>query len=336
MRRTVAPGASAAVAHRIAPGLIGSPDAAERPITVDQTNHSVVVDEAVIVKWLHSPCPGPHRGVMLMEHLSEVGFADMPAFLGAHVSGRQVLAVLTGHLAGARDGWEWYVDLLTEDLDAGHPTRSLRSAVELGALTGRLHHALATRSSVIDQPVGWAGAGAEHARAVALLETALAVTDGEAGRRLAGRAAPIRRAIDALASAGSVEVQHIHGDLHVGQVLRWRDRLVVIDFDGNPVDGPGHDARRSPMVDLASIVQSVDHVGRVVARRRPDLEPAVADFIAEATAAVVSSYGRLGPVDTELFTALRTAQELHELVYAHRHLPRWRYVPEAALAALHP
>jgi maltokinase len=340
----IAPGDSAAVANRLAPGLVPSPFAVERPITVDQTNHSVVVAEAAVVKWLRPPRPDPHRGARLMTHLAEVGFVDMPAFLGAHVVDGMVVALVTAYLDGARDGWEWYVDLMTEELDGVGPARSVSVGARLGSLAARLHQALATRSSVIDQPVGWSDASVEHRRGVALLDEALAVTGGEAGARLEARADRIRADLDVLAGAGPLEVQHVHGDLHVGQVLRRHDDLVVTDFDGTPVGvgGDGDGVLRTPLVDLASLVQSVDHVGRIVARRRPELAGAASETAAEAVAAVIAAYGRAGPVDHvhrvdhAVLDALRTTQELHELVYAAEHLPRWPYVPDAALAARYP
>ena len=57
-RSSVTPGASMELAAR----LLGRPCSIERPITVDQTNRSVVVDESVVVKWLVPPVPAPHPG----------------------------------------------------------------------------------------------------------------------------------------------------------------------------------------------------------------------------------------------------------------------------------
>ena len=66
---SVTPGASIELAAR----LLGRPCSVERPITVDQTNYSVVVDEAVVVKWLRPPVPVPHPGVELIRHLAAAG-----------------------------------------------------------------------------------------------------------------------------------------------------------------------------------------------------------------------------------------------------------------------
>ena len=82
----------------------------ERPITVDQTNYSVVVDEAVVVKWLRPPVPVPHPGVELIRHLTAAGFDEMPGYVGVDERDGMVHAIVTAYLPGALDGWDWYVD----------------------------------------------------------------------------------------------------------------------------------------------------------------------------------------------------------------------------------
>ena len=68
--------------HRLAsaPPRSGGDDIAalEHGIGVDQTNVSVVVDDAVIVKWLQRPEAGGQRAAMLLAHLAAVGDQDVP------------------------------------------------------------------------------------------------------------------------------------------------------------------------------------------------------------------------------------------------------------------
>ncbi|MCU1391801.1 MAG: aminoglycoside phosphotransferase [Ilumatobacteraceae bacterium] len=350
------PGRSAAVAHRLAPDVVDT-DAAERPITVDQTNISVVVGEAVVVKWLQPPVTQPYGTVTMLRHLAAAGFDEMPHVFGPFVDDsievdasicgtaaaairNQVQAMVTAFVPGALDGWDWYVDELTTALDAGDLTGPLASASALGALAARLHRAFATPTEIIPTPVSRRSVADEHARGIALLDEALRCTRDTEGERLRRTAALIRAAIEPLASIGEVPVQHVHGDLHVGQILRSPAALVVNDFDGNPIAPPGQrHLRRSAMVDLASLVQSVDHVGRIVARRRPELAAAVDAFIADAVERVQTAYRAVLPAiehDDVLLVALRAIQELHELVYAATSLPRWLYVPDAAIAAMFP
>jgi maltokinase len=128
----------------------------------------------------------------------------------------------------------------------------------------------------------------------------------------------------------------IHGDLHVGQFLRWRDGLAVSDLDGDPL-GSGA-LGGPPAKDVASLVQSLDHVGRIVERRRG---VSVGAWIADASEQFLRSYrdelalrDAASLFDEALLRPLRVAQELHEFVYSATYLPRWRYVPDRALAAL--
>jgi maltokinase len=339
------PGASAALAHRLAPDLVAA-DGSERPITVDQTNVSVVVAERVVVKWLQPPVPEPHPGVELLAHLREVGFDEMPPFVGHHVEAGHVDAIVTGLVPGALDGWDWFVDLMVGVATGTQPAAAvMASARRIGALAARLHVALATPSSVLPQPTATAPVEAEAARCRALLAEAADVALGEAGALVAALAPRIGGAIDELGTIGETAVQRLHGDLHVGQLLLADNRrLYVTDFDGNPLSEPVERRWRRPAaVDLAALVQSVDHSGRIAGRRHPDatelLEPVIADAVAETLAGYrreLHDRGAVHLLDERLLWPLRVAQELHELVYAAHHLPRWTYAPVATLTAMFP
>lgn len=335
-----APGASAALAHRLVPAVAA--DAPERVLSTDQVNHTVLVGDglagdAVVVKWLMPPAPLPHRGAEVLAHLTEVGFTDMPRFLGTHEHEGRVVAMLSQYIPHAREGWDWYVEELTE-----HPTAALATAARLGALAARLHRALATPSSIIPAPVVTGSLLDEARRGEALLDEALGCTAGEAGERLAARAALVRASIGVLHHVGPVPVQPIHGDLHAGQFLRSGDTIVVTDFDGNPLIDPVEQRRpRSTLVDLAGLLQSIDHVGRMVVKRNPQRAADVEAWIGAAIDAAHAAYRAewpegIAPHHDEALTALRTVQELHEFVYAARALPVWLYVPDAALAAMFP
>ena len=329
-------GRSAHVAATFAPDLVDS-RATERPITVDQTNFSVVVGERVVVKWLRAPVTGEHPAVRLMTHLREVGFSEMPPFFGALVVDGATEAIVTGFVEGALDGWDWYVEELTAATETGELAAPLESAQRLGSLTGRLHRALATPSGTIPEPLQRDSLAGEAQRGLDLL--------AEAGDTLvvAARAVEISAVIGRLGERTAGIVQPIHGDLHVGQILRTSmpDAMFVNDFDGSPVVSPAERLRpRSTLIDIASMLQSIDHVGRVVANRRPDLAAAVDAFLADAAVTALAGYctavGTEEPIDLPALFTLSIIQELHEFVYARRSLPRWSYVPEAALAALLP
>ena len=320
----VTPGTSAAVASR----LVGRPLAGERAITVDQTNQSVIVGDEVVVKWLQPPVLAPHPGVELLAHLAARGFTAMPGFVGVEQRDEMVFAVATEYVPGALDGWDWFVDEVDAWLKGLAPLELVVSwAARMGAVTAALHAALA------DMQRTTIAARIYYLSARDRLEDALQIVDGDDGARLRELQPAVRRALAPLESAGVLSAHRIHGDLHAGQFLRADGRVLVTDFDGNPLaDSAERRLPQSPLIDVASMVQSIDHVGRIVVKRRhPDRAVDVDQFIAAATEAALVAYG---PVDRDLLHALRVAQELHEYRYAATHLPRWMYVPAAALPAL--
>jgi maltokinase len=138
-----------------------------------------------------------------------------------------------------------------------------------------------------------------------------------------------------------------HGDLHVGQVLRSTTSsghtYAVTDFDGNPVAPSTERLREQPAaVDVAGIVQSLRHAALVLRRHQPNHDPVVtAAMSAAMRSAFLHSYrrgladaGQRRLFDDRLLGPLSLRQVCREFTYAALHLPRWSYVPEAALPAL--
>jgi maltokinase len=326
--------------RRAAPGdglsafVAGVPMASERPIGVDQTHDSVVVGERVIVKWFRRVGPEPSRAMTLLAHLDAVGFESIPTPLGSIAWKSPAGVELTlahgdTYLPGARDGWDWCDAAVEEGLD---PTVGSR----LGRLTAQLHAALRQSSPIIAEPIGIADASIVtewRADARESLESALALTDGDAARELQGYAAGIRRSMDSLRDAGPVALQPIHGDFHVGQVLEWTGGLAVIDFDGNPILRPAANVMRQPIErDIAQMLTSLDHVGRVAQARIDDEDrsSAIDGWIAETRSRFLAA---IEPIDARLLEAFEVEQECRELIYAARFLARWQYAPMATLRA---
>lgn len=305
--------------------VAGAPAASERAIAVDQTHDSVVVGERAIVKWFRRVGPAPSRAATLLAHLAAVGFEGIPAHLGSIAwrspSGVELaLAQGDAYLSGARDGWEWCVErAASDDVSVGG---------RLGGLVRTMHRALASPSSaVVASPVATAGprdVEEWRVRAIETLETALELTrDGD----LRSWAPAMRAAIEAMPANCDVATQPVHGDLHVGQVLEWRGGLAVIDFDGNPALPDAANAIRQPRErDVAQMLSSLDHVGRVVEHRGGS----AGRWIAGTRDAFLAAVGSVEPA---ILAAFEVEQECRELVYAARFLPRWRYAPMATLRA---
>jgi maltokinase len=340
------PGRSAAVALELVPHLVS--DGIEREITVDRSNDCVVVDEAVFVKWLTPPVRSPHRGLDMVAHLAAVGFAHTPELFGVVHDGEWVAALVFEYVPGARDGWEWFYEEVLAFAD-GHGTHDdvRLSAERIGALTGELHVALTIDSGTLPERARLINPASERDRCRALLDSALAevraADHAEAFAVLAARQRQIGDLIDAIPQRRTMGIP-VHGDLHLGQVLRSGDRLFLIDFDGNPLTAADHKPKpRPPAVDTASMIQSIDHAARMAQHRRPQKDATFDVLASQLCAAALDGYRQRasellmpGLLDETLLPALRAAQELHELVYSVRRLPRWIYAPTLALRGMFP
>ena len=176
----------------------------------------------------------------------------------------------------------------------------------------------------------------------ALLAEVRAAGHPEAFAVLAARRRQIGDLIDAMPQRQTMGIP-VHGDLHLGQVLRSDDRLFFIDFDGDPLTAGDHNPKpRPPAVDTASIIQSIDHAVRMAQHRRPQRDTMFDELAIQL--ATRHSTATAGGCPTSRSPACSTthgcrpfgaAQELHELVHRSR-LPRWIYVLTLALRGCSP
>lgn len=322
-------GDSVAAVRRLVEAYDGA--GVERQVSTDQANLSIAVDERWMVKWLRDPLAPDD--ITVLERLRDNGFRHTPALLGSIVVDGRVVALVHEFVSGVTDGWQWYVNDVLGWIDGSIALSSLvDTASTMGAITAELHLALAPSTPIVDDIAG------VIERIDALCDAAFSTIAGEAGVRLAARRDRIERALAPLATVSNARVQPIHGDLHAGQFLRSdtdRERLLLTDFDGDPMVASDARLAMQPVErDLAGLLQSLDHVGRVAAKRRTgaDVEP----FIGAAIDACRAAYGALHVVDERLLWPLRVAQELHEYMYAATRLPAWLYVPDGAIVRLLP
>jgi maltokinase len=340
----------------------------ERAVLVDQTNTSVVVGERVVVKWLRHLQDGVHPAPVALEHLAAVGYLGVPDTFGLLLwrapGGHELpCAIASRYLPRARDGWQWCVELAELDLglrpgDAGAGDPWVGELPErLGRLAASLHLALATPSRILPEPVRRVPASAVrgwHRAALRRLDEAADVARAGAlngaAEVLLPRVDRLRAAIGGLLGLGEddVVVQRVHGDLHVGQVLRWARGLAVVDFDGNPVvaadDDTGDPAVQPAARDLAQLLVSVDLAGRVADKRHGFTATAAVDaWSRRARERLLTAYrielaaaGRAELLDERLLAAFEAEQLCREVAYAAHHLPRWAYAPLGAVRCAYP
>jgi trehalose synthase-fused probable maltokinase len=327
--------ASTPVAAELLPG--GAVQSlSERRLGVQQSNTSVALGEALILKVYRLVEPGLNPEVEMNEFLTDVGFRAAPALGGsatylldgeAHSAG-----MLQELVASAGDGWGWMLGRLADQPDG--PADALAAVAEIGRLTAEMHAALASRP---DQP-GFPVRGATDDElaswgrsALVQLSTSVSALKGEQHDRLARGVPRIAPALDAIAAARGARVSRIHGDYHLGQLLRTVDGFSVIDFEGEPARTLAE--RRtpaSPLRDVAGMLRSLDYAAH--ASGGAGLEGADrADWLTAARTAFLDGYGGVSADEAPLLTAFEIEKACYEVAYEANNRPDWVWLPLEAL-----
>jgi len=290
------------------PGVVVPVSAAARVIAVEQSNTSVVFGEQLILKLFRQVSRGVNPDIELNRILGTAGNPHVARLLGSVeiTDGGQAcpLSMASEYFADAVNGATMAI---ADDLDAGESYR-------LGEMVASVHADLATAlgSAIATMPV-------DRMRQ-RLASSVMSVP------QLAEYAPAIEDRYAALAGE-AITVQRVHGDLHLGQVLRTPHTWVLIDFEGEP-GAPASQRRQpdSPLRDIAGMLRSFSYAAadEVLATRNSD--------------AFCDGYGHRSGTDPREHTAVLNIYQLdkavYEAAYEARHRPDWLHVPMNAIARL--
>lgn len=330
--------ASAGELHAVRTRLAAGSGLEETAVPVDMTNLSVVVGGDKIIKLVRQ-WGGADRSARLLARLADAGVDAVPGYYGSlewehPVHGRSTLALVSAVIPDAEDGWTWAADDVAAWFRGG-PLPDFPAA--LGRLTAEVHAALFAAD-----PLPAPGAAEVRARADGVLDVALTLTRGDAGTRLANRAENLRALLTAIPETAAPAFD-LHGDLHVGQVLRSGDKYWLLDFDGDPqLPDTERDRPDTAARDVAHLAASLEMVASVAAKRLQVADAASLDrlygWARDAQQELVQAYrdaaagaGFPDLLDAEVLPGLVAEQLLRELIYAHRFLPRWQYAADGAI-----
>ena len=320
-------------------------------VGAEQSNTSVIFGDTVILKVFRKVSPGLNPDIEIHSALAAAGSTHIASPLGwlegswTDATGQSVtasLAMAQTFLKGATEGWELALtsvrDLYAEaDLHADEVGGDFAGeAHRLGVATAEVHAALAATL-----PTGRLD-GKELAGLADDMRGRLDRTAAEVAE-LEPYVEALRSAFDDLAGLDEpVEVQRVHGDFHLGQVMRTLDGWKLLDFEGEPAR-PLAERRglESPVKDVAGMLRSFDYAARHLLADHPadpQREYRATEWAERNRDAFCTGYTKAGGADPSsqavLLRAFETDKAVYEVLYEARNRPTWLQIPMAAIRRL--
>jgi maltose alpha-D-glucosyltransferase / alpha-amylase len=343
---------------------------------VEQSNSAAIVG-GVFAKLYRRLTEGPNPEVEILRHLTSSGFGFTPKLQGTLTLHRRyrelALGVAQQALEGGRDAWQEAVEEFHLYLQRVHEVALPdRAAAEPSVVRGwlesvgnevlELAHALGTRTATMH--LALAGATGDLAPEPTTEDdlkalSAAILAELETTRRLARDArlniapevwAALRAQLSTLAKLkGGWSRIRIHGDFHLGQVMRHQDELYMLDFEGEPARSlQERRAKDQAVRDVAGMLRSLEYAGLTALRTHTEdddedvlawmwvlVNTARASFL--ETYSIVAEGAAFVPPDAA-WPAMLFAAELQKVLYEIRyelgHRPEWVWIPVEGLRRL--